>query len=160
MHENELSRVVVDGALTVHRALGPGLLESVYELALAHALAQRGLSVERQVPIPIAYQGVVLGEGFRADLIVEGNVLLESLAGAQIRRASDCAAPQADPDRSSPDRPQARATAQLRRRADERRHRPLRQRLGRMTRAQPGERYLAQRRKGAEKKRRREKSGK
>ena len=77
MHENELSRVVVDGALTVHRALGPGLLESVYELALAHELAQRGPSVERQVPIPIAYQGVVLGEGFRADLIVEGKVLLE-----------------------------------------------------------------------------------
>ena len=77
MHENELSRVVDDGALTVHRALGPGLLESVNELALAHELAQRGLSVECQVPIPIEYQGVVLGEGFRADLIVEGKVLLE-----------------------------------------------------------------------------------
>ena len=82
MHENEISRVVVDSALRVHRGLGPGLLESVYELALAHELAQRGLSVERQVPIPIEYQGVVLGEGFRADLIVEGprvsgRVLLE-----------------------------------------------------------------------------------
>ncbi len=77
MHENEISRVVVDGALTVHRALGPGLLESVYELALAHELAQRGLGVERQVSIPIEYQGVPLGEGFRADLIVEGKVLLE-----------------------------------------------------------------------------------
>jgi len=77
MHENEISRTVVDGALTVHRALGPGLLESVYELALAYELAQRGLNVERQVPIPIDYQGVPLGEGFRADLIVEGNVLLE-----------------------------------------------------------------------------------
>ena len=77
MHENEISRVVVDGALTVHRALGSGLLESVYELALAHELAQRGLSVERQVPISIQYQGVSLGEGFRADLIVEGKVLLE-----------------------------------------------------------------------------------
>lgn len=77
MHENEISSVVVDGALTVHRALGPGLLESVYELALAHELAQRGLSVERQVPIPIEYRGVLLGEGFRADLIVEGKVLIE-----------------------------------------------------------------------------------
>lgn len=77
MHENELSSVVVDAALTVHRALGPGLLESVYELALAHELSQRGLRVERQVPIPIEYQGVALDEGFRADLIVEGKVLLE-----------------------------------------------------------------------------------
>ncbi len=77
MHENEIARVVVDGALTAHRALGPGLLESVYELALAHELAQRGLGVERQVSIPIEYQGVPLGEGFRADLIVEGKVLLE-----------------------------------------------------------------------------------
>ncbi|MBK1720598.1 GxxExxY protein, partial [Thiocystis violacea] len=70
-------RAVVDGALAVHRALGPGLLESVYELALAYELAQRGLTVERQVPISIEYQGVPLGEGFRADLIVEGKVLLE-----------------------------------------------------------------------------------
>ncbi|MGB5832383.1 MAG: GxxExxY protein [Thiohalocapsa sp.] len=81
MQENEISRVVVDGALTVHRALGPGLLESVCELALAHELAQRGLSVDRQVPIPIEYRGVALGEGFRGDLIVEGlvsgGVLLE-----------------------------------------------------------------------------------
>ncbi|MBK1733574.1 GxxExxY protein, partial [Thiococcus pfennigii] len=58
MHENEISRAVVDGALAVHRALGPGLLESVYELALAYELAQRGLTVERQVPISIEYQGV------------------------------------------------------------------------------------------------------
>jgi len=77
MHESDISRAVVDGALTVHRALGPGLLESVYELTLAYELAQRGLSVERQVPIPIEYQGVPLGEGFRADLIVDGKVLLE-----------------------------------------------------------------------------------
>lgn len=77
MHENEISTVVVDAALTVHRGLGPGLLESVYELALAHELTQRGLSVDRQVPIPINYCGVQLGEGFRADLIVERKVLLE-----------------------------------------------------------------------------------
>jgi GxxExxY protein len=77
MHENDISRAVVDGALTVHRALGPGLLESVYELALRYELTQRGLRVERQVPIPIEYRGVPLGEGFRADLIVDGKVLLE-----------------------------------------------------------------------------------
>ena len=77
MHESDISRAVVDGALTVHRALAPGLLESLYELTLAYELAQRGLSVERQVPIPIEYQGVPLGEGFRADLSVDGKVLLE-----------------------------------------------------------------------------------
>jgi GxxExxY protein len=70
-HENEISSAVVDGALRVHRALGPGLLESVYELA------QRGLRVERQVPIPIESQSVPLGEGFRADLIIQGKVLLQ-----------------------------------------------------------------------------------
>jgi GxxExxY protein len=77
MHENEISQVVVDAALTVHRVLGPGLLESVYELALAHELSQRGLTAARQVPIRIEYRGVYLGEGFRADIIVEGKVLLE-----------------------------------------------------------------------------------
>jgi GxxExxY protein len=77
MHENEIARIVIDGALTVHRALGPGLLESVCELALAHELEQRGLRVERQVPILVEYQGVALGEGFRADIIVEGKLLLE-----------------------------------------------------------------------------------
>ena len=72
-----LASKAVEAAFRVHRAMGPGLLESVYELALAHELAQRGLSVERQVPISIQYQGVSLGEGFRADLIVAGKVLLE-----------------------------------------------------------------------------------
>lgn len=77
MHENDISQVVVDAALTVHRVLGPGLLESVYELALAHELSQRGLRAARQVPIPIRYRGVSLGECFRADIIVDSKVLLE-----------------------------------------------------------------------------------
>ena len=66
MHENE-----------VHRTLGPGLLESVYEVALAHVLRQRGLQVARQVPIAITFQGIQFDEGFRADLIVQGLVLVE-----------------------------------------------------------------------------------
>ena len=77
MTENEVGRIVVDAAIAVHRALGPGLLETVYEVALSHELQQRGLEVERQVPIPIEYLGVKFDEAFRADVIVEGKVILE-----------------------------------------------------------------------------------
>jgi len=77
MTENEIGRIVVDAAIAVHRAMGPGLLESVYEIILERELRQRGLKVKRQVPIPIEYQGVQLDEGFRADLVVEGKVILE-----------------------------------------------------------------------------------
>jgi GxxExxY protein len=77
VHENDISAVVLDAAIAVHRALGPGLLESVYEVALAHVLRQRGLAVARQVPISITYEGITFDEGFRADLIVEDLVLVE-----------------------------------------------------------------------------------
>lgn len=77
MHENEVARQVVDAAYQVHVALGPGLLESVYEAALWHEMTGRGLPVERQVSIPIVYKGVDLGEGFRADFVVENKVILE-----------------------------------------------------------------------------------
>jgi GxxExxY protein len=77
MTENEIGKIVVDSAITVHRALGPGLLESVYEVILAHELQRRGLLVQRQVPIAIEYDGVKFDEGFRADSVVEGKVVLE-----------------------------------------------------------------------------------
>jgi GxxExxY protein len=77
MHENEISAAVLDSAIAVHRALGPGLLESVYEVALSHVLRQRGLTVARQVPIPITFDGITFDEGFRADLVVEDRVLVE-----------------------------------------------------------------------------------
>jgi GxxExxY protein len=77
MTENEISRVVVDAAITVHRSLGPGLLESVYEVALAHELQRRGLSIERQVSMPIKYAGISFDEGFRADIVVDKKVILE-----------------------------------------------------------------------------------
>ncbi len=77
MTENEIGTIVVDCAVKLHMELGPGLLESVYEVLLAHRLEKRGLYVERQVNIPIQYDGVRFDEGFRADLIVEGKVLLE-----------------------------------------------------------------------------------
>jgi len=77
MNENQIAKEVVDAAVKVHTKLGPGLLESVYEAVLARELERRGLSVERQVPIPIEYEGVRFDEGFRADIIVEGKVILE-----------------------------------------------------------------------------------
>jgi GxxExxY protein len=77
MTENEITAVIVDAALKVHTTLGPGLLESVYEVALAHELEQRDLSVERQVPIGVNYEGVRCEVGFRADLIVEERVIVE-----------------------------------------------------------------------------------
>jgi len=69
----------------LHRELGPGLLESVYEICLADALGRRGLKVERQVPISIEYRGIRFEEGFRADMIVAGKVLLE-LKSVELRR--------------------------------------------------------------------------
>jgi len=75
--ENEIGQIVVDCAVRLHKELGPGLLESVYEVVLAHELETKGLDVRRQVPIPIKYGGITFDEGFRADIIVEGKVILE-----------------------------------------------------------------------------------
>ena len=86
MTENEIGKLVVDSAIAVHRELGPGLLESVYEVILAHQLRQRGLRAERQVPIPIEYQGVTFDEAFRADILVEGKVILELKSVEQVTR--------------------------------------------------------------------------
>ena len=77
MNENEIGTLILSAAIEVHRELGPGLLESVYEVVLARELTSRRLAVERQVPVPIVYKGLRFEEGFRADLIVEGKVLLE-----------------------------------------------------------------------------------
>ncbi len=77
MDENEIGRIIVDAAIAVHRELGPGLLESVYEAVLAQELRDRGLKVERQIPIPIVCRGMTFDEGFRADLVVEGRVIAE-----------------------------------------------------------------------------------
>jgi GxxExxY protein len=67
----------VDGGLRVHEALGPGLLESVYEHCLAHELTSRGLRVQRQVQVPITYRGEQLDAGFRLDLLVQECVIVE-----------------------------------------------------------------------------------
>ncbi|MDF5708610.1 MAG: GxxExxY protein [Nostoc sp. S4] len=74
---NQISGAVVDAAYMVHTSLGPGLLESVYETVMDFELRRRKLRVQRQVVIPVVYEGVVLEEGFRADLIVEDKVIVE-----------------------------------------------------------------------------------
>ena len=78
MTENEISKIIGDCALKVHTKLDPGLFESVYELVLAHELKKQGLRVERQVTIPIVYDGLVLDEAFRADLMIEDLVNVEN----------------------------------------------------------------------------------
>jgi GxxExxY protein len=77
MKENDIGTIIVDCAVELHRNLGPGLLETVYEVTLARALERRGLAVQRQVAVPIEYQGETFSEGFRADLIVGDLVLVE-----------------------------------------------------------------------------------
>lgn len=77
MTENEIGTVVVDCAVKLHMATGPGMLESVYESLLDWKLRQRGLFVERQVSIPIIFEGQEFNEGFRADLVIEKRVILE-----------------------------------------------------------------------------------
>jgi GxxExxY protein len=77
MEINELTEIIVDEAYRVHLEVGPGLFESVYEVVLADALVARGLRVARQVVIPIRVRGKYFDEGFRADLVVEGLVVVE-----------------------------------------------------------------------------------
>jgi len=75
--KEELSRIVVDCAFRMHREIGPGLLESVYEAVLDKLLREQGLATTRQQPIPVNVMGLALNEGFRADLIVENLLLVE-----------------------------------------------------------------------------------
>jgi GxxExxY protein len=77
MTENQIGKIIVDVALHVHKRFGPGLLETVYEVILAHELEKRELKAERQVRIPILYEGIRFEEGFRADIIVDDKVIIE-----------------------------------------------------------------------------------
>jgi iron complex transport system substrate-binding protein len=74
---NDISGVIIDTAHHIHSKLGPGLLESVYEIILAKELQNRGLKIERQKPVPIVYEGIKFEEAFRADLIVEDQIIVE-----------------------------------------------------------------------------------
>ena len=77
MTENEIAKHVLDAGFIVHSKLGPGMFESVHEVLVAHELKKRGLSVERQKPISIVYDGIRFDEAFRSDLIAEGKVIVE-----------------------------------------------------------------------------------
>jgi GxxExxY protein len=77
MSENEIAKRVLDAAFVVHTKLGSGLLESVYEVVLAHELRKDGMPVERQKPMPITYDGILFEEGYRADLLVASKVIVE-----------------------------------------------------------------------------------
>ena len=77
MTENEISRIVFDCALKVHKSLGPGLLESAYEECLYYELKKNGLQVEKQKPLPLIYEEVKLEIGYRIDLMVENKVIIE-----------------------------------------------------------------------------------
>ena len=87
MTENEIGKIVVDAAITVHKALGPGLFENVYEIALTHELTKHGLDVERQIPVSIEYDGIKFDEGFRADIIIENKVILELKSIESVNKA-------------------------------------------------------------------------
>lgn len=77
MQPNEVSGIVVDAAIKVHSALGPGLLESAYEACLAYELTKRGMHVESQKILPVVYDGITLDIGYRLDLLVNDTVIVE-----------------------------------------------------------------------------------
>ncbi len=77
---NQLTWKIIGAAIEVHREKGPGLLESTYEACLAHELGLRGMKIARQVAVPLIYKGVAIDSAFRADLIVENQVLVELMA--------------------------------------------------------------------------------
>lgn len=86
MHENEIAKIVMDEAFAIHRAVGPGLLETVYEVILTHRLDASGLRVQRQAPMPITYEGIHFDEGFRADIMVNDSVIIELKSVEQMQR--------------------------------------------------------------------------
>jgi len=83
---NEITRAVIGAAISVHRVLGPGLLESAYEACLAYDLSDLGFKVERQKALPVKYRGVFLDCGYRIDLLVEGKVVVELKAVERLER--------------------------------------------------------------------------
>ncbi|MCB0651605.1 MAG: GxxExxY protein [Saprospiraceae bacterium] len=86
MHENEISFGIRGAIFEVYNALGPGLLESIYEAALVKELKSRGINVVRQKPIPVFYKGEELGMGFRSDLFVEDKVIVEIKSVEQLHK--------------------------------------------------------------------------
>ena len=77
IRENEIGKVLINTAIDIHKNLGAGLLESVYEVVLAHELEEKGFSVKRQLPIDIVYKNIHFSEAFRADLMIDDKVIVE-----------------------------------------------------------------------------------
>ncbi len=75
--EEEIAKLIVDSAYHVHKNLGPGLLERVYEVCFCHEVKKRGLKCERQISVPIKYDGIIFDEGFRLDVLVEDSIICE-----------------------------------------------------------------------------------
>jgi len=82
--EERIGKLIVNAAFKVHKELGPGLLEKIYEIALAHELQKAGLDVKRQIEIPIVYDGIKFDEGLRLDLLVQDLVIIETKAIEQV----------------------------------------------------------------------------
>lgn len=77
MHENEISYSIRGAAFKIHSALGPGLLESVYETALTYELQQEGFDIKNQIGVPVIYENVKMNQGFRMDILVNNKVIVE-----------------------------------------------------------------------------------
>jgi len=84
MNENEVAKVIVDCAYKIHTTLGPGLLESAYQVFLAYELQKRGLQINSEVNLPVMYDGITVDIGFRADIIVEDLVIIELKSVEQV----------------------------------------------------------------------------
>ena len=84
MDIDQISKIIVESAIKVHRTLGPGLLESVYQTCLTYELTQRGLSVHCEVPLPIEYGGITLESGYRIDMLVENCIIIENKSVEQL----------------------------------------------------------------------------
>jgi GxxExxY protein len=80
MEIEEIGRQIVDAVIKVHRALGPGLLESTYQACLTHELRKRGLKVECEIPQPVVYDGLQIETGYRLDMLIEDQVIIENKA--------------------------------------------------------------------------------
>ena len=87
MNENDIGKIIVDIAVNIHQELGPGLLETVYEIIFCHELKENGLDFKKQVSIPIKYKGMEFKEGFRADIIVKNKVLIELKSVESLNKA-------------------------------------------------------------------------
>jgi GxxExxY protein len=82
--EEQIAKLIVDAAFTVHKEIGPGLLERIYEVCFCHELSKRGLKFKRQIDFPITYDGIVFDEGLRLDVLVEDLVICELKAKDEV----------------------------------------------------------------------------